>query len=160
MHLVLQPASVADIEATANTFGPEKGDLVAPALQAVWHLPEPSSSDHLEAAKRRAEWSARQQADLARNDPTVHWVKVVDTDKGDEMVGLGRWHLYEKGFENYGDHEICGTKDRKDPDTWPEGLNKELLLGLLDPCFADRRKWMGEGRYWGEHVLSPSEPDD
>ena len=144
MHLELCEASQADLKIASSIHGPDTGDLAAAACQIAW----PVDASDATAAKRRAEWSLQQQAELFANDPTTHFMKVVDIDKDDEIVAFGRWHKYEHGYQHQGDLEICGKKDRNDPTTWPEGLNKDFYVGFLDPLFAERRSWMGEGRYW------------
>lgn len=147
---------MSDLEAASSIHGPSTGDLTAAACSVCWHV-EPTD---LSAAKHRAEWSCQQQKDLLQNDSTTRFVKVVDTDAqpGEQIVALGRWHEYMKGYEHMGDLEVTGLKDRNDPTTWPEGLNKPFYTGFLDQCFAQRRAWMGEGHYWGTSTSLPPSP--
>ena len=95
------------------------------------------------------------QKEVVQNDLTARLVKVVDEDKGNEIVAIGRWHRYLKGYEHVGNLEYVGTKPIDDPKTWPVGLNKPFYLGLLQECFDHRLEWMGHGHYWGRSLLCP-----
>ena len=155
MKFEVQEATSSDIESAKGFYGPETGDLCAAAFGVGWPLTDPND---MELARRRAEWSCQQQKELMENDPTTRFVKVVNTDKGNEIVAFGRWHRYPNGYQHVADLETVGLKDRNDPATWPDGFNKELYLGFLDELFAQRRSWMGEGPYWG--TLSPTSYHD
>lgn len=145
MKLEVQQATSADIDSAKQYYTPETGNLCAAAAGAFWPEPE----DDTAKAKLRAEWSCQQQKEVLENDPSTEFIKVVDRDKNDELVAFGRWHRYPHGYEHLADLELVGLKDRDDPATWPDGFNKEAYLGVLDPLFAARRSWMGEGHYWG-----------
>ncbi|KAG8525654.1 uncharacterized protein KY384_000414 [Bacidia gigantensis] len=51
-----------------------------------------------------------------RNDPTARWLKVVDTDIGDQVVGAALWNTYtENPYPVYEEHPV-------EADWWPEDL--------------------------------------
>ncbi|KAK5111404.1 hypothetical protein LTR85_012178 [Meristemomyces frigidus] len=147
MHLTVQPVVPTDFDTAKHLYGPETGDVVAPLCAAIWHV-DPTDTA---TAKHRAEWSCQQQKELLEGAPTAHVVKVVDTDAkpGEEIVAIARWHEYKRGNEHIGDLELIGRKDRDDPATWPEGLDRDFYLGFCDEAYSARRAWMGEGHYWG-----------
>lgn len=145
MKLHLSEATAADIDTAQQFYGPEKGDLLAPALLHFWPL---TNSHDEDAARRRVEWSCQQQKDILENDPTTRFVKVVDLDKDGEVVAFGRWHRYLNGYIPAGDLEFAGLKDRNDPETWPVGLLKDLYLALLDGLMAARDGWIGKRHCW------------
>lgn len=146
MKLVVQPSTAADFEVGKSIYGPEKGEISSAAVLAAWNL---DASDPT-ASQRRAQWSCQQQKEILENDPSIRPVKVVDADSNDAIVAVGRWHRYTEGYQHVADLEAVGLKDRNDPKTWPEGLNKAFYLGLLDPLFAKRTEWMGTGHYWSK----------
>lgn len=150
MKLELQPATKADVQATASIYGPQTGDLVAPLLLVGWPLTEPNDLDN---ARSRAEWSAQQQVDLMENDPSTQFVKVVDKDNNNDIVCLARWHKYTNRYPmELQNLEICGLKDRNDPATWPEGfVNKELFVSFLDEACVARNQWIPDKEYWGRY---------
>ena len=150
MKFEVQEATPSDIEAAKGIYGPETGDLCAAAFAFGWPLPDPNDT---KIAKLRAECSCQQQRDLLENDPTTHFIKVVDLDNNAELVAFGRWHKYSNGYQHIEDLELVGRKDRNDATTWPEGFNKDFYLGFLDDLFAARNFWMGTGHYWGLHSL-------
>ena len=47
-----------------------------------------------------AEFRAQEMARQLEDDPTTHWVKVVDTSsqRPDEGVAFANWHIYENGL--------------------------------------------------------------
>jgi hypothetical protein len=149
MRLELSPVTVADLEAAATVYGPETGDLVAPACQFGWPV-EPSDTDGL---SRRAAWSVQQQINQLAIDPTVRMVKVIDHDAPagpQQIVSLGRWHEYPEGWKQAGDLEVSGKQARKDLGEWPQGMSREFFTALLDGLIGTRLDWQGTGPCWGK----------
>lgn len=149
MRLTLKPANAADIVQAGKFFEPKTGNLIAPSIPFIW----PVDDSDTKGLQARSQWSMEQQLDLFKNDPTAHWLKVVDEDADGELVSLARWHEYPQGYQYFADLEFVGSKDINSPSTFPPGINKEAYLDLLQPVFAQRRDWMGTGHYWGK-ILS------
>jgi len=57
MQLHLLPVTPSDLDLAATLHGPATGDFVSPTCAASWPIAPPD----LQGAKRRAEWSCRQQ---------------------------------------------------------------------------------------------------
>lgn len=73
-----------------------------------------------------------------RSDPAVCWLKVVDTDIGDKVVGVAQWNTYtENPYPEYKEHPM-------DADWWPEG---ELLFVSGDMEVVKNR-WVNLRRLW------------
>ena len=65
-----------------------------------------------------------------RNEPAACWLKVVDTDIGDKVVGVAQWNIYtENPYPEYKEHPLEAY-------WWPEG---ELFVP---------RKRCVDGRGW------------
>ena len=139
MHFELHSATAEDLKQVATLYGPETGDLIGPALAMCWHV-EPND---LAGAKRRAEWSYRQQLAFfqPRLDTTVRLVKVIDTDApaGKDIVALGRWHEFSHGWVPHapgssdGRHAETRSKLDQDDQTSEEfkEFNTALYLSLI-----------------------------
>ena len=153
MKFEIQEATSSHIEAAKSIYGPDTGDLSAPAVGLGW---PPTDPNNIESARKRVEWSCQQQKDLLENDPTTRFIKVIDANKHNEIVAFGRWHRYPNGFQQMGDLEIAGLKDRDNPSTWPENFNKGPYLGFFDEACAARTSWMGSDHCWG---VSPTKSE-
>ena len=68
------------------------------------------------------------------HDPTSHWLKVIDTESG-EILGGGRWALYEKGSPYDGHGEIEAS-------WWPEVEPRQLATKLLNDFLATSARLM------------------
>ena len=123
----------------------EGGDLVTPLAPLFW----PTSTSDEENLKR-ARWSMNQQRAMFQEDPSAIFLKVVDTDHGDEVLSLARWHFYEHGYKHseFTAWELNGKGAEADS-TWPEEVNVPVARATLIPVFEARSGWMGQGRQWG-----------
>ena len=144
MHLVVETANTSDLEVAKALYTKETGDLVAPICAACWLV----APDDIPSLKHRAGWSLQQQLDVLTNDPTAHFVKVVDSDDGAGLIALACWHRYLEGYAPRGDIEICGTKSRQDSEAWPEKLNKALFCAVHDRIISEKQRWIGNIKCW------------
>ena len=71
-----------------------------------------------------------------RADPTSHWLKVLEDSTG-EVLGGGRWSLYETGnpYDGHGKLEASW---------WPEGKPRELATICLNQFLATSAKLMNK----------------
>ncbi|KAI4275920.1 MAG: hypothetical protein LQ337_002835 [Flavoplaca oasis] len=71
-----------------------------------------------------------------RADPTACWLKVVDTEIGNKVVGAALWNTYtENPYPIYKDHPMEAY-------WWPEGEPRKFANHLLDQFIGDRYKKM------------------
>lgn len=79
-----------------------------------------------------AEARVRRELD---GSPHVHHLKVVDTEKGEEIVAYGKWEVYERGRgEDVGSASVGGG----------EGEGFRELRRLVRGWFHKRKKEMGK----------------
>lgn len=93
-------------------------DGYATPVNRLWRLfrHDPSPAGFIELRDR--------QIREFRCDPAACWLKVVDTDIGDKVVGAALWNTYtENPYPEYKEHPM-------EADWWPEG---ELLI-LIGRC--------------------------
>ena len=69
-----------------------------------------------------------------RSDPTSHWLRVVDDTTG-EVVGGGRWSLYQSGnpYDGHGEMEA---------DWWPAGAPRTLASDCLNQFLSTSARHM------------------
>ena len=67
-------------------------------------------------------------------DPTSHWLKVVEDSTG-EVVGGGRWALYESGNPYEGHGRVPAT-------WWPEGDQRECATEALNDFLSSASRLM------------------
>lgn len=145
MSFRIEPFQDEDFDTISGFVLSKDGDLAAAAATVCWH------AEGDESTRARYLWSLKQQRDIYANDPTAHFVKAVDTQNGNGIAAIARWHFYPDGYQDkFTPLEYLGTADPEDDGSWPEGLNKALYKAILDPLLEARRSWMGDGPYWGE----------
>jgi hypothetical protein len=127
MPLVLKHAAKEDIpvmvEVASQTFGPN--DFVNMALfpTAVREAPEWDHDD-----KR---WRI-QQAEDDISKPWIHFIKVIDTDNGDNIVGMARWDVPdEMNPDNDRPEEEKRRELEEKMKTWPVNLNREDFVKMI-----------------------------
>ncbi|KAF2749343.1 acyl-CoA N-acyltransferase [Sporormia fimetaria CBS 119925] len=69
-----------------------------------------------------------------QEDPTVHFLKVIDTEKNNEIIACAKWHIYEKELSE----EDVEKRNKKIPDD--ASLAYRDFFGFLN---ESRKKWMG-----------------
>ena len=146
MPIEVRPVEVGDFDVMSKYVFNKGGDLTAPLVPMIW----PTSEDDA-LNTERANWSLSQQKDMFHQDPTVKFMKAVDTDNEDEIISLARWHYYPEGFKSdtMMAWELNGTLPDAD-ETWPRGINVSLAKALLIPLLKARPEWMGSKPQWGE----------
>ena len=92
MPLQVLPLKVADIPTIQTYTSTNGGPLTDPLLLDCWRIDSPA--DEL---KRNA-WDAEQRTWRLLNDRTAHFVKVVDSERPDEIISVARWHYYDQGY--------------------------------------------------------------
>ncbi|KAK4695262.1 hypothetical protein P7C71_g2459, partial [Lecanoromycetidae sp. Uapishka_2] len=71
-----------------------------------------------------------------KDDPTSIWLKVVDTDIGDKIVGAAEWNKFvENPYTKRLDHPMEAT-------WFPEGEDREFANKLLDDWLVPRQQTM------------------
>jgi hypothetical protein len=82
-----------------------------------------------EAKQRQAAWH--------RADPTSHWLKVIDTDDGDRILGAACWHVYEQ--DPYAD---SGSDEAGGCNWFAEGEDREVANALMAQFVTPRMTYM------------------
>ncbi|KAJ9132142.1 hypothetical protein NKR23_g11399 [Pleurostoma richardsiae] len=82
-------------------------------------------------------------AEELKNDPTVVWLKVVDTDiEGDDkMIAFAKWHIYESPSEP------------SKPRTFGPGCNVEACEELFGGLARMKQQWVGSRSHLYLHLL-------
>ncbi|KAG7005853.1 hypothetical protein G7Y79_00017g042350 [Physcia stellaris] len=89
--------------------------------------PDSRASALQEGVERQSGWH--------NNDPTSHWVKVVDRETG-RLVGAACWHVYTKNPYSAPADDEC---------TWfPAGEEREMANSLMGQFVASRKKYMAK----------------
>ena len=146
MPLQVRLLEAADFQTLSRYIHHEGGDLIAPLVPMIWLISKDDAAN-----TKRNEWSLRQQEDIYREDPTVHFMKVIDTDAGDEIISLARWHFYPEGYKHaeMGAWELNGTAADADK-TWPKEINVPLAKALLEGILCERHEWQIHGPQWSK----------
>lgn len=136
MPLQVLPVVISDFAILENLTEEQGGTLVDPLILDVWSVSSTQDS------WRRRVWSATQNKGRFLHDKTAHFVKVVDTDLGDEIVSLARWHFYEHGFpsENMWMEVDIFTPPPSRPE-FPDGLRGDDLTQFIAEAVNQRKKW-------------------
>ena len=145
MTLTIKSVTLDDFSLFEKYASPTD-DLTAPLVPLGWHLDEHDK----EGALARARWSLKQQHEIFTDDPTVRFLKVVDSATSD-TVALARWHFYSHGFDpsTMSAWELNGRAPDAD-ERWPPGMNVPLAKAVLLPLLKARPTWMTHGPQWGE----------
>jgi hypothetical protein len=146
MPLQVLPVEANDFDVMSTYVLSRGGDLSGPIVPFFW----PPTADEAEMAER-TRWSMKQQREIFEDDLTAHFMKVVDTDRGDDIIALARWHYYERGYRHSEmlSRELNGAKPDAEA-TWPPQINVGLAKALLDLLLAVRPEWQGQRPMWGE----------
>lgn len=142
MTFQISPLTAEDLQELQRSPQNHQGTLSAAAADICFHA---STEDEIAL---RTEWSLQQQYDQITTDRTANMVKAQDPETG-TIVGLARWHYYEKGYDQL-DLEYAGLRPKNDDSSYPPGMDSTLYKALLDSFFLSRRSWMGDGPYWGK----------
>ncbi|KAL9084878.1 MAG: hypothetical protein Q9159_004999 [Coniocarpon cinnabarinum] len=144
MPLKLEPLNINDFEVMSHYKFNHDGDLIAPLVHRFW----PHSEDD-EVNSARNAWSLKQQREIFEEDSSVRFMKVIDTDKNNEILSLARWHCYENGYKHpeFTAFELNGTHPDAD-ERWPEAANVPLAKAVLIPLLEARPQWMGQRPMW------------
>ena len=146
MPFEIQLVTLTDFDYIATLSEEPLGSLIDPVLFDVW--PVSTNAESL----RRSAWSAQQDKGRFQLDPTVKFVKVVDTgcldlDHGEgtarkEIVSLARWHYYPDGYpqENTWMEIDVFARPPAVP-SFPEGLDGEEMQSFLSEATAERGRW-------------------
>ena len=134
MPLILQPMVEADMERTieiqARAFATEPWDQVmfpngrSPAVKAIM----------VEGARKDF------------HNPNSVFIKVVDTDRNNEMIALARWWIYKQERP-----EIEWNKPRE-PTNWGPDANNEALNDFMTAMDEKRKKLMAGQPHCCEHM--------
>ena len=145
MSLKVEPVTSQDFETMSTYKFHQGGDLIAPLVPRFW----PTSADD-EPNGARNRWSLRQQRAFFNEDPTVRFMKCVDTSNG-EIISLARWHYYENGYKHpeFTALELNGTAPDAEQ-TWPGAANGALAKAIIVPILEDRPRWSGDSPQWGK----------
>ncbi|KAI0396637.1 acyl-CoA N-acyltransferase [Xylariaceae sp. FL0594] len=131
MPLVLQPATEADapraaqIESLAYRPSPFNKYL----FPGPFPEPEPGRNPR-----------AEEMIEILRNDPSIRWLKVVDTDidpteDNAQMVAFGQWHLKD------------GREAPEASRAWGPGCNAEACEALFGGMAQLRREYYGDQKH-------------
>lgn len=89
--------------------------------------PEARAAALKESTERQLSWH--------KEDPTSHWIKVVNSETG-KIIGAAEWHVYEENPYASQTDEGC---------TWyPEGEGREMANSLMGQFMAPRMKYMAK----------------
>ncbi|KAL9049578.1 MAG: hypothetical protein Q9162_007147 [Coniocarpon cinnabarinum] len=154
MPLKLEPLNINDFEVMSHYKFNHDGDLIAPLVYRFW----PHSEDD-EVNSARNAWSLKQQREIFEEDSSVRFMKVIDTDKNNEILSLARWHCYENGYKHpeFTAFELNGTHPDAD-ERWPEAANVPLAKAVLIPLLEARPQWMGQRPMWVDKARSDNVP--
>lgn len=141
MILKVQHVDSADFELMTAYTNTETGDLVAPGIASSW--PSPSSE--------RTQFSSQRELDMFHNDPSVHFMKVIN-DEG-EILSLGRWHFFEEGFPT--EHAKAGNTNVVE---WPEALDRTRYEAFIKAIVDKQRGRQGRKKMWVLITLVTREP--
>lgn len=146
MPLVLAPVRLEDfdtIERHADIYEPGD-DLVAPPYPVAWPVTTRAE------AKTRLKFAIAKQRRRFQNDPTAHYVKVVDAPSADqvhegEIVSIARWHYFQDGYD-FASMVHWEMAEKLPNEDWPQGFNRVLHDFILTSRDSTRKDWIGEGR--------------
>ena len=134
MPLLIQPVVDADVERTVEI----QFAAFAPSLWNQIMFPDPLNPD------MKAKISERNRRML--HDPVIAFMKVVDTDRNNEMIAYSRWSIYK-----YERPESEWAKQEKR--NYGEGVNVEAFESFINALGEKRRKILAGKPNCSEQML-------
>ena len=124
MPLILQKAVESDIDRITDIqFAAFAAD---PLNQVLFGYPIPP-----DVIVKSTEWTRKDM-----KNPTITYMKAVDTERNNEIVGFAKWYIYK---EERSESELNKKEDRD----WGEGTNMELANKFFGGMQEGRRRNMG-----------------
>jgi GNAT superfamily N-acetyltransferase len=95
MNLQIHPLEIHDFDTLIS-----QADQYPPGADLTG-LPTPLCCEVTtqEQARVRLQFHFDKQKTRYQNDPTVHYMKVIDIADQNSIIGVARWHFYPKGYE-------------------------------------------------------------
>lgn len=90
-----------------------------------------------EAVQRQTAWH--------RGDPTSYWIKVVDTDNNDQLLGAACWHVY--------DADPYAAESDEECDWFAKGEDRDVANALMGQFVTPRMTYMRK-----PHICKPQPP--
>lgn len=108
-------------------------------LKELFFPPQENQEATIQAAiKRQTAWH--------RGDPTSYWLKVVDTDADNKLLGAACWHVYETDPYAAESDEEC--------DWFPKGEERDIGNTLMGQFVTPRMTYMRK-----PHICKPLSPN-
>ncbi|OBT60250.1 hypothetical protein VE03_10263 [Pseudogymnoascus sp. 23342-1-I1] len=139
MYFQLRPLDFQDFDelVSRGTSYPPGDDLVGPPTPICWPV---KTRDE---AQTRLDFHFKKQRSRFRGDPTVRYMKVIDTANKNPIISIARWHFYPNGY-NF-DTEIHWETHNLEPgQSAPRGFNIALHNHILTTRDAARSSWIPE----------------
>lgn len=105
---------------------------------AVFALFCPVIGSHPTAREEAIQESTLRQYTAHKNDPASHWIKVVDQDNDDKVLGAAIWYIH---------HADPYSKPPEQPLTcfwWPEGPKREMADQVVGQMLVSRAEKMSK----------------
>ena len=137
MHLQVCPLQLQDFEELISHAAsyPPGDDLVGPPTPICCVVKTREESE------ARLTFHFNKQRSRFTGDPTVRYMKVVDTANNNSIISLARWHFYPNGY-NF-DTEIHWETHNPIPgQSIPQGFNIPLHNHILTTRDAARSSWI------------------
>jgi hypothetical protein len=96
-------------------------------LKELFFPPQVTREATIQEAKQR-------QTAWHRGDPTSYWLKVIDTDDNDKLLGAACWHVYEADPYAVESDEEC--------DWFPKGEERGIGNALMGQFLTPRMTYM------------------
>jgi GNAT superfamily N-acetyltransferase len=137
MHLQLCPLELHDFDELVShaTSYPPGDDLVGPPTPICWLVKT------REEAHARLAFHFNKQQSRFSHDPTVRYMKVIDTADKNSIISLARWHFYPNGY-NFNTEIHWETHDLEPEQSIPHGFNIALHNHILTTRDAARSSWI------------------
>ncbi|RDW68676.1 hypothetical protein BP5796_09333 [Coleophoma crateriformis] len=137
MHLQLCPLELQDFDKLVSHAAsyPPGEDLVAPPT------PICCTVKTREEAETRLRFHFDKQRSRFIGDPTVRYMKVIDTANENSIISIARWHFYTSGY-NFDTEIPWETHNSTSGQSIPQGFNIPLHNYILTRRDAARASWI------------------
>jgi GNAT superfamily N-acetyltransferase len=137
MNLQLFPLEVQDFDELVSYAAsyPPGDDLVGPPTPICCVV------ETREEAQARLTFHFNKQQSRFRGDPTVRYMKVVDTAAENSIISIARWHFYPNGY-NFDTEIHWETHNPVSGQFIPRGFNISLHNHILTTRDAARNEWI------------------
>jgi hypothetical protein len=137
MNLQIQPLEVHDFDILVSQADqyPPGADLTGLPTPFCWKV---TTQDE---GRARLKFHYDKQKHRYLNDPTMHYLKVIDTADDNSIIGVARWHFYPYGY-NYNTERHWEVFDLNPDQLVPQDFNIPLYNYIITTRDAARDSWV------------------